>query len=151
MITGASKLAQLRDNLGAVRRAGKLTPEVLASIDEIRPRSRSPTETRGHGLNVRVLTPADAAAFQALRLQALSEDPVAFASSYEEERDTAAGHGRRAAAAAEDRAIVGAFDGTSSSGWPPGTARRCASCAQGLRLGRVRQGRRTAGKASRAA
>jgi voltage-dependent potassium channel beta subunit len=34
VITGASKLSQLRDNLGAVDVIAKLTPEVLARIDE---------------------------------------------------------------------------------------------------------------------
>ena len=35
VITGASKLSQLRDNLGAVGVIPKLTPEVLARIDEL--------------------------------------------------------------------------------------------------------------------
>lgn len=35
VITGASRLAQLRDNLGAVAVIPKLTPEVLARIDEL--------------------------------------------------------------------------------------------------------------------
>ena len=38
-------------------------------------------------MNARVLAPADAAAFQAIRLQGLVECPSAFASSAEEERD----------------------------------------------------------------
>lgn len=35
VITGASKVAQLRDNLGALQVADKLTPDVLARIDEV--------------------------------------------------------------------------------------------------------------------
>ena len=35
VITGASKLAQLQSNLGAVAVIGKLTPQVMAAIDEI--------------------------------------------------------------------------------------------------------------------
>jgi aryl-alcohol dehydrogenase-like predicted oxidoreductase len=35
VITGASNLGQLRSNLDAVRLMPKLTPEVLARIDEI--------------------------------------------------------------------------------------------------------------------
>jgi voltage-dependent potassium channel beta subunit len=35
VITGASKLSQLQDNMGAVEVMAKLTPEVLAKIDEV--------------------------------------------------------------------------------------------------------------------
>jgi aryl-alcohol dehydrogenase-like predicted oxidoreductase len=35
VITGASKISQLQENLGAVDVIPKLTPEVLARIDEI--------------------------------------------------------------------------------------------------------------------
>jgi aryl-alcohol dehydrogenase-like predicted oxidoreductase len=35
VITGASKLSQLQDNLGALALLPKLTPEVKARIDEI--------------------------------------------------------------------------------------------------------------------
>jgi ribosomal protein S18 acetylase RimI-like enzyme len=63
-------------------------------------------------VNVRKLGPADAAAFQALRLQALREDPVAFASSYEEELETPLATVAERLVAVEDRAIIGAFDGT---------------------------------------
>jgi len=62
-------------------------------------------------VRVRLLGPADASAFQGLRLQALTEDPVAFASSYEEERDTAMATVAERLVALPDRAIVGAFDG----------------------------------------
>lgn len=60
---------------------------------------------------IRTLTSADAAAFQVLRLQALREDPVAFASSYEEERDTPLSVVAGRLQPQSDRAIVGAFDG----------------------------------------
>src|SRR5436853_7029298 len=62
-------------------------------------------------MEIRVLTPRDAVAFQALRLQALSEDPVAFASSYEDERDTPLAIVAERLQPASDRAIVGAFEG----------------------------------------
>jgi len=35
VITGASRIGQLQDNLGAIELAGKFTPDVLARIDEI--------------------------------------------------------------------------------------------------------------------
>jgi aryl-alcohol dehydrogenase-like predicted oxidoreductase len=35
VITGASRLAQLQDNLGAIDVIPKLTPEVMARIDAI--------------------------------------------------------------------------------------------------------------------
>ena len=35
VITGASKVAQLQSNLGALALVGKLTPEVLARIDAL--------------------------------------------------------------------------------------------------------------------
>jgi ribosomal protein S18 acetylase RimI-like enzyme len=60
---------------------------------------------------IRVLGPVDAAPFQTLRLQALTEDPVAFASSYEEERDTPQAVVAERLVPLSDRAIVGAFDG----------------------------------------
>jgi ribosomal protein S18 acetylase RimI-like enzyme len=62
-------------------------------------------------LQVRKLGPSDAPAFQAVRLQALREDPIAFASSYEEERDTPLATIAERLVATDDRAIVGAFDG----------------------------------------
>lgn len=60
---------------------------------------------------VRTLRPSDAAAFQTLRLEALRTDPVAFASSYEEERDLALPMVAERLVATDDRAIAGAFDG----------------------------------------
>src|SRR5262249_31209084 len=67
-------------------------------------------------VRVRVLGPSDAAAFQVLRLQALTEDPVAFASSYEEERDTPIGGGAERPVALSDPASVGGFDGANLGG-----------------------------------
>jgi ribosomal protein S18 acetylase RimI-like enzyme len=62
-------------------------------------------------IHVRKLVPSDAEAFQAVRLQALREDPIAFASSYEEERDLPLATIAERLVATDDRAIVGAFDG----------------------------------------
>lgn len=62
-------------------------------------------------VNLRKLGPSDAEAFQAVRLQALREDPIAFASSYEEERDLPLATIAERLVATDDRAIVGAFDG----------------------------------------
>jgi ribosomal protein S18 acetylase RimI-like enzyme len=62
-------------------------------------------------MNVRRLGPADAADFQALRLQALREDPIAFAATYEDERDTPIDTVAQRLVPTDDRAIVGAFDG----------------------------------------
>jgi RimJ/RimL family protein N-acetyltransferase len=62
-------------------------------------------------MHIRVLGPADAAAFQALRLRSLAADPVAFASSYEEERDTPLAIVAERLLELPDRAIMGAFDG----------------------------------------
>lgn len=62
-------------------------------------------------IHIRKLVPSDAEAFQAVRLQALREDPIAFASSYEEERDLPLATIAERLVATDDRAIVGAFDG----------------------------------------
>jgi ribosomal protein S18 acetylase RimI-like enzyme len=59
---------------------------------------------------VRLLVPADAVAFQVLRLRALVEDPVAFASSFEEERDTPLAAVAERLQPLSDRAILGAFE-----------------------------------------
>jgi len=61
-------------------------------------------------MRIRLLGPDDAPTFQVLRLQALVADPVAFASSYEEERDTPLAVVAERLRALPDRAIVGAFD-----------------------------------------
>ena len=60
--------------------------------------------------SIRRLTPADASAFQSLRLAALVEAPTAFGSSYEEEKSftTATVEGRLAHHV--DRGVFGAFD-----------------------------------------
>jgi ribosomal protein S18 acetylase RimI-like enzyme len=62
-------------------------------------------------MNIRVLMAADAAAFQALRLQGLRECPLAFASSYEEELPTPIAEVAKRLAVRGDRALFGAFDG----------------------------------------
>jgi ribosomal protein S18 acetylase RimI-like enzyme len=62
-------------------------------------------------MNIRKLAPSDALAFQALRLQALRQDPIAFASSYEDERDTPLATVAERLVPTGDRAIVGGFDG----------------------------------------
>ncbi|HSV80719.1 MAG TPA: GNAT family N-acetyltransferase [Ramlibacter sp.] len=61
-------------------------------------------------MEVRLLTPADAAAFRALRLRALREHPEAFTSSYEEDapQPLAAAETRLAAA---QHSFWGAFQG----------------------------------------
>jgi len=67
-------------------------------------------------VEIRSLGPADAGAFQALRLRGLRECPTAFASSYEEE------YGNELAVVAErlvegpNHAILGAFDGSTLIG-----------------------------------
>jgi len=63
------------------------------------------------GIQLRRLGPADAATFQYLRLQALREDPIAFATSYAAERDTPLDTVARRITPGTDRSIVGAFDG----------------------------------------
>ena len=62
-------------------------------------------------MHLRRLGPADAAAFQALRLQALQADPVALASSYDEERDRPLANVAERLMPSTERAIVGGFDG----------------------------------------
>jgi ribosomal protein S18 acetylase RimI-like enzyme len=60
---------------------------------------------------IRPLQPADAAAFQALRLQALREAPSAFASSHDEEAGTPLATVAGRLAVAPGRCVLGAFDG----------------------------------------
>lgn len=62
-------------------------------------------------MQIRRLTPADASAFQELRLVGLHEEPSAFGSSYEEEKDFAASiiEGRLAAEST-DQGAFGAFE-----------------------------------------
>jgi len=61
-------------------------------------------------MHIRRLTPADASAFQALRLVALKEEPSAFGSSYEEEKDFAASTIEDRLAVKPDRGSFGAFE-----------------------------------------
>lgn len=63
-------------------------------------------------LEIRELGPADAGAYQALRLQGLRERPSAFASSYEEERERPLEVVAERITAAADRVVLGAFDGS---------------------------------------
>ncbi|WP_354686865.1 N-acetyltransferase [Cupriavidus necator] len=67
-------------------------------------------------MEIRLLTPDDAAAFQALRLEGLAEAPEAFAASLEEEQDLPLGFVAARLAADEDKAVFGAFDGTALAG-----------------------------------
>lgn len=63
--------------------------------------------------HIRALTPADAAAYQSLRLTALREEPTAFGSSYEEECDIPLSVIGQRLAPVSDRGRLGAFvDGT---------------------------------------
>lgn len=61
-------------------------------------------------MHVRVLTAADAPAFQALRLRALQEWPSAFASSHEEENATPMEVVVEQITAKGDRVVFGAFE-----------------------------------------
>jgi RimJ/RimL family protein N-acetyltransferase len=62
-------------------------------------------------MHIRRLTPADALAFQALRLAGLKEEPSAFGSSYEEEKDFSASIIESRLAVQPDRGPFGAFEG----------------------------------------
>jgi RimJ/RimL family protein N-acetyltransferase len=61
-------------------------------------------------MHVRRLTPADAAAFQEVRLAALQESPTAFGSSYEEEREFSQAMIEDRLAVRPDRGSFGAFE-----------------------------------------
>ncbi|CAG2136743.1 GNAT family N-acetyltransferase [Cupriavidus numazuensis] len=67
-------------------------------------------------MELRLLTPADAPAFQALRLAGLVEAPEAFASSLEEETDLPIEVVAGRLAANDDGAVFGAFDGSELAG-----------------------------------
>lgn len=67
-------------------------------------------------IQIRAFTPADAAAFQQLRLRALAEAPVAFASSYEEECDQPLANVAQRLSPAPDRCVLGAFAGDAAVG-----------------------------------
>jgi ribosomal protein S18 acetylase RimI-like enzyme len=60
-------------------------------------------------VNIRKLAPQDAPAFQRLRLIGLRDEPRAFASSYEEEKDRAPSDVAAQLAPSPDHAIFGAF------------------------------------------
>ena len=61
-------------------------------------------------MQIRRLTPADASAFQELRLTGLREEPSAFGSSYEEEKDFSASIIEGRLAARSDQGPFGAFE-----------------------------------------
>ncbi|RDK12309.1 GNAT family N-acetyltransferase [Cupriavidus lacunae] len=67
-------------------------------------------------MEIRLLTPADAVAFQALRLEGLAEAPEAFAASLEEEQDLSPEAVAGRLGATEDKAVFGAFEGTALAG-----------------------------------
>lgn len=62
-------------------------------------------------MEIRRLTPADAPAYRALRLQGLREEPTAFAASYEEELAFPLSIYEGWLGAPPDRGTLGAFDG----------------------------------------
>jgi ribosomal protein S18 acetylase RimI-like enzyme len=64
-------------------------------------------------MHIRRLLPADAGAFQTLRLAGLRQSPSAFGSSYEEERDTTL---ETIAGRLGERMLFGAFDGAVLAG-----------------------------------
>ncbi len=70
-------------------------------------------------MEIRLLTPDDAAAFHALRLQGLAEAPEAFAASLEEEQDLAPEAVAQRLAPSADKAVFGAFE--TSPGGPGST------------------------------
>ncbi|MFD2453846.1 GNAT family N-acetyltransferase [Ideonella paludis] len=61
-------------------------------------------------VRIRRLTPADAAAFQALRLAGLQREPSAFGSSFEEECNETLDAVAQRLAPSPDNAVFGAFD-----------------------------------------
>src|ERR1700752_1416819 len=67
-------------------------------------------------MHIRPLTPADASQFQALRLAGLKDEPLSFASSYEEEKDLPASTIDRRLAIKPDRGTFGAFESESLVG-----------------------------------
>ncbi|WP_435106778.1 GNAT family N-acetyltransferase [Arhodomonas sp. AD133] len=67
-------------------------------------------EETGTGVRIRPLTTVDAASFKALRLAGLRECPVAFGSSYEEERDGTLANVSERIGPTATSAVFGAFD-----------------------------------------
>lgn len=63
-------------------------------------------------ITIRLLAPADAAAFQAIRLRSLKDHPEAFAAAYEEEKDILVEEAvKRFEQPQIERFILGAFEG----------------------------------------
>ncbi|MDE2117655.1 MAG: GNAT family N-acetyltransferase, partial [Betaproteobacteria bacterium] len=62
-------------------------------------------------MNIRRLAPSDADAFHALRLAALQNEPSAFGSSYEEEKDFPRITVESRLVENTDRGVFGAFEG----------------------------------------
>ena len=67
-------------------------------------------------MQIRRLTPADASQYQALRLAGLKDEPLSFASSYEEEEGLPASTIEGRLAIKSDRGIFGAFEAESLIG-----------------------------------
>jgi RimJ/RimL family protein N-acetyltransferase len=67
-------------------------------------------------MHIRLLTAADAAAFQRLRLEALLDTPASFAASHEEERDMPLDQVARRLEAKPGHGVLGAFDGETLAG-----------------------------------
>lgn len=68
-------------------------------------------DTLAMKIQIRILAPIDAAAFEAVRLRGLQECPKAFASSYQEELLTSLRELEARLESKPDAAIFGAFDG----------------------------------------
>lgn len=73
--------------------------------------TKAPIKYTGLPMQIRPLDPADADAFQALRLSALCECPTAFASSYEEECEIPMSTVAERLTIRADRCVIGAFEG----------------------------------------
>ena len=67
-------------------------------------------------MDIRALSPADAAEFQSLRLSGLRECPTAFASSFEEECELVLSVVAERLQPRDDRAVFGAFQGHELTG-----------------------------------
>ena len=67
-------------------------------------------------MQIRRLTPSDASEFQVLRLAGLKDEPLSFASSFEEEKDLPASAIEGGLAIKPDRGTFGAFDSESLVG-----------------------------------
>ena len=76
-------------------------------------------------MNIRRLTPSDAAAFRTLRLAALLDTPEAFVASHEEEKDQPMAYFENRLTQRSGHAVFGAFDGDTLAG-TAGLARETA-------------------------